>query len=337
MSATNRRIVLARSLEGVPAASDFRVDEQPVPEPGEGEFLVRHAFISLDPYQRSAIAGRHMAGRTPLGEGDMPPAEALGRVVRSRHPGFSEGDIVRHFGGWQEYALSDGERAAQVERRQAPLSTSLGVLGMPGLTAWASIVQLAGVAAGQVVLVSAALGPVGSMVGQIAIQRGATAIGIAGSDEKCAYVTRELGFRDCVNYRRPDFLQALRAAAPDGVDIYHDNVGGQMLADAFTVLKEYGTVILCGLMERYNDPAKSKPLDLALPIVKRAVMKGLVVNDFEDRRQVFLDEVEPWVADGRIRYREDRVTGIENLGAHFVRLMRGENAGKSLVVLDPDL
>lgn len=194
------------------------------------------------------------------------------------------------------------------------------------------MVALAEVQPGQVVLVSAALGPVGSMVGQIAMQRGAAAVGIAGSDEKCAFV-RELGFSACINYRSADFLSVLAAVLPDGADIYHDNVGGQMLADAFTVLKSYGTVILCGLMERYNDPALSKPLDLALPILKRAVMKGLVVTDFEDRRKAFVNFVAPLIAAGGIRYREDRAIGIAATGAHFARLMRGENLGKSIVVL----
>ena len=259
-------------------------------------------------------------------------ARCCGHVIRIS----AEGEYVRHFGGWQEYALSNGERTLKVDRSLAPLSAWLGVLGMPGLTAWASAVELAAVSPGQTVLVSAALGPVGSLVGQIAIARGAVAVGIAGSDEKCALVKQEFRFRECVNYRRPDFLDALRAALPDGADVYHDNVGGQMLADAFSVLKPYGLVILCGLMERYNDPGKSKPLDLALPILKRAVMKGLVVSDFEDRRDRFEAYVAPLVLAGQVRYREDRAEGIGATGRHFARLMRGENVGKSLVVLAPE-
>ncbi len=336
MQQKNHQVVLTRPLSGVPLAEDFRVQAVPIPEPGPGELLIRHIYLSLDPYQRSAIAGRHMGGRQPLGAGAMPMAETVGQVLWSRNPACREGDYVRHFGGWQEYALSSGEQIEVLDRSRAPLSTWLGVLGMPGLTAWASMVELADVEPGQVVLVSAALGPVGSMVGQIAIQRGAVAVGIAGSDEKCAFV-RELGFSACVNYRSADFLQTLAATLPDGADVYHDNVGGQMLADAFTVLKNYGTVILCGLMERYNDPALSKPLDLALPIIKRAVMKGLVVTDFEDRRAEFVDFVAPRIADGRIRYREDRATGIAATGAHFARLMRGENLGKSIVVLGDEV
>ena len=336
MQQKNHQVVLTRPLSGVPLAEDFRVQAVPIPEPGPGELLIRHIYLSLDPYQRSAIAGRHMGGRQPLGAGAMPMAETVGQVLWSRNPACREGDYVRHFGGWQEYALSSGEQIEVLDRSRAPLSTWLGVLGMPGLTAWASMVELADVEPGQVVLVSAALGPVGSMVGQIAIQRGAVAVGIAGSDEKCAFV-RELGFSACVNYRSADFLQTLAATLPDGADVYHDNVGGQMLADAFTVLKNYGTVILCGLMERYNDPARSKPLDLALPIIKRAVMKGLVVTDFEDRRAEFVDFVAPLIVDGRIRYREDRAVGIATTGAHFARLMRGENLGKSIVVLGDEV
>ena len=332
----NHKVVLTRSLVGVPDAGDFRVVDEPVPEPREGEILVRHIYLSLDPYQRSAIAGRHMLGRGPLGAGAMPMAETVGQVVRSLHPAYAVGDYVRHFGGWQEYAISTGERTERVDRSLAPLSAWLGVLGMPGLTAWASIVELAGVHAGHTVLVSAALGPVGSMVGQLAIQRGAEAVGIAGSDEKCAIVTREFGFRACGNYRHDGFLAALRAALPDGADIYHDNVGGQMLADAFSVLKINVVVILCGLMERYNDPAKSRPLDLALPIMKRAVMKGLVVSDFEHRRPVFEAAVAAGIRAGQIHYREDRAEGIGHTGAHFARLMRGENVGKALVVLGPE-
>lgn len=333
MPELNERVVLTRPLQGVPTPADFRLERRPVPEPGPGQCLVRHRFIALDPWQRSAIAGRHLAGSTPLGAGDLPPAEALGQVVRSRHPDFPEGAWVRHVGGWQAYALSAGERTQVVDPDAAPLSTYLGILGMPGLTAWGSVVGLADVQPGQVVLVSAALGPVGSMVGQLAAWRGATAIGIAGSDAKCAIATAELGFAQAVNYRSGDWPAALAAAAPDGVDVYHDNVGGQLLADAFTVLKVGGQVILCGLMERYNDPAKSKHLDLALPIMKRAVMKGLVVTDFEPERERFFATVAPLVRAGHIRYREDRVEGLAGAGELFVRLMRGENVGKALVVV----
>ncbi len=336
MARVNRKVVLKAPLEGPPKAEDFKLVEAPCPEPGDGEFLIRHIYLSLDPYQRSAMAGRHMSAAATMGAGDVPRAETVGQVVASNHPEFHEGDYVRSFGGWQTHSLSDGSATFKVDPRRAPLSTYLGVLGMPGLTAYASVVKLANVQPGQTVLVSAASGAVGGTLGQIAAQLGAAAVGIAGSDEKCTYVTEELGFRACVNYKKPDYLDALKAALPQGADIYHDNVGGQILTDAFSVLRNYGTIILCGLMSRYNDPKADRNFDLALPIIKRAVMKGLVVYDFEDRRDEFFDMVAPWVRDGRIKYREDRAEGIEQTGAQFARLMRGENFGKTLVVLGPE-
>lgn len=336
MPLINRRVILNRVLEGVPRSEAFELAEERVPEAGPGELLIRHIYLSLDPYQRSAMAGRHGGATGPLGAGDMPPAEIVGQVIASRHPQFAEGDYVRSIGGWQEYSLSHGERTFRVDPARAPLSTYLGVLGMPGLTAWAGITRLARVCAGQVVLVSAALGPVGATAGQLAVERGAQAVGIAGSPEKCEFVTRELGFSNCVNYKAPEFTASLAAALPNGADVYFDNVGGQLLVEAFGVLRHYGTVILCGLMAQYNDPASAPGLYLGLPILKRAVMKGLVVYDFEDRRAQFFDEVAPLVASGRMRYREDRVEGIEQAGAHFCRLMRGENLGKALVVIAPE-
>jgi NADPH-dependent curcumin reductase len=337
-NATNRRVVLTAPMEGVPRPGDFRVIEIPVAEPGPGEFLVRHVYLSLDPYQRPAMAGRHGGGRGPLQAGDMPAAETIGQIVKSRHGGFSEGDYVRHSGGWQTHSLCDGTEAWRVDPERAPLSTYLGVLGMPGLTAWASAVQLAAVQAGQTVLVSAAAGPVGGTFGQIAMQLGARAVGIGGSDEKCRLVTTRLGFAACVNYKRPGFLDELRAAVGEGADCYHDNVGGPLLLEAMSVLRPYGTVVLCGMMADYNTPEaeRSFRFNLALPILKRAVMKGLVVYDFEPRRAEFFEQVAPWVAAGRVHYLEDRVSGIESAGAQFARLMRGENVGKTLVVLGPE-
>ena len=336
MPASNHRIVLARPLEGAPTASHFALAEAPLPEPAPGELLVRHIYLSLDPYQRPAIAGRHVTSSRALDPGAVPAGETVGQVLASRHPDFAPGDYVRHFGGWQEYSVADGATARRVDPGLAPLSAYLGVLGMPGLTAWASAVVLADIQAGQTVLVSAAAGPVGSLVGQLAAQRGAKAIGIAGSDEKCRFVTGELGFAACVNYKAAGYPASLRAAVPDGADVYHDNVGGQMLMDALGVLKNYGTVVLCGLISQYNEPAKGAGVNLGLAIMKRAVMKGLVVFDYEDRRQEFFDCVSPWVRSGEIRYREDRVTGLENTPAHFERLMAGDNFGKSLVVVGPE-
>jgi NADPH-dependent curcumin reductase CurA len=334
MSGKNKQVVLTSPISGVPSADNFQLIESAIPEPANGEILVRHIYLSLDPYQRSAIAGVHISADGALGKNQVPSAETVGQVVTSRHPNFSAGDYVRHFGGWQSYSTSDGSRTFKIDAERAPLSTYLGILGMPGLTAYASIVKLAEVRRGQSVLVSAASGPVGSMVGQIAKKLGARAYGIAGSDEKCQFVKTELGFEDCINYTTADYPESMNAALPEGADVYHDNVGGQMLTDALGVLKEYGTVILCGLISQYNDADKGKNFNIAPAIIKRAVLKGLVVYDFEDRRQEFLDLVAPWLRAGKIKYKEDRVEGIENTGAHFARLMSGKNFGKALVVID---
>jgi NADPH-dependent curcumin reductase CurA len=331
----NNRVVLTAPFAGMPRPEDFKIISEPMPDPDNGEMLIRHIYLSLDPYQRSTIAGRHGAAG-PLGEGEMPNGEVVGQVIRSRHSDFADGEYVRHFGGWQEYSLSDGMQTFALDPDQAPLSTYVGVLGMPGLTAYASMIELADVQAGQTVLVSAAHGPVGSMVGQIAIQKGARAIGIAGSDEKCRLVVDELGFGACINYKDEYYPGSLEDALPDGADIYHDNVGGDMLADALSVLKNYGTVILCGLISQYNDPSQAVGLNLASVILKRAVLKGLVVYDFEDRRQEFLDMMVPWVRDGTIKYLEDRVDGLEHAGSQFTRLMSGQNVGKALVVIGPE-
>ena len=332
----NRKIVLATAIDGTPRAENFQLVEAPVPEPADGEFLVRHIYLSLDPYQRPAIAGIHLSSDRALEHEEAPSAETVGQIIASRHPDYDEGDYVRHFGGWQEYSLSDGTETYKIDPEQAPLSTYLGILGMPGLTAYASVVKLADVQPGQSVLVSAASGPVGSMVGQIAMQLGGTAYGIAGSDEKCRFVVDDLGFADCINYKIADFPATLTQRIPEGVDIYHDNVGGQMLIDALTALKNYGTVVMCGLISQYNDAEKGSGFNLAPAIIKRAVLKGLVVYDFEERRQEFFDLVSPWVRAGKIRYKEDRAIGIENTAAQFERLMTGQNFGKTLVVISEE-
>jgi NADPH-dependent curcumin reductase CurA len=332
VATANKRVVLASAISGVPRADNFELIEEALPAPGPGELLIRHIYLSLDPYQRSVIAGAHMQGEA-MTAADSPGAETIGQVIASRHPDFAEGDYVRHMGGWQEYSTCPGDVAHKVDPQLAPLSAYLGILGMPGLTAYASTVWLADVQPGQRVLVSAASGPVGSMVGQLAIQLGARAYGIAGSDEKCRFVTDELGFSHCVNYKHANYTEELQRSLPEGADVYHDNVGGQMLTDALGVLRNYGTVILCGLISQYNESTKGTGFNLGPAILKRAVMKGLIVYDFEDRRQEFFNRVSPWVRDGSIKFKEDRVDGIENTGAHFARLMSGNNFGKALVVL----
>lgn len=339
MSSINNKVVLKHALQGLPEAHDFEVKAELLPEPADGMFLMRHLYIALDPWQRSAMAGRHVSNGNVYETGDTPPAEVIGVVEDSRHDGFNKGDFVRAMGGWQEYSISNGDGARiinseLVKSGAVAISTHLGVLGVPGLTAWASMNRLAKVQPGQTVLVSAAHGPVGSMVGQIAIKKGATAVGIAGSDEKCRIVVEQLGFNACVNYKSPDYPESLRDALPNGADIYHDNVGGQMLIDAINVMNEYGTVVLCGLISQYNDPALAVNLPIALPIIKRLTLKGLVVYDHSDAEADFAATVSHWIADGSLHYLEDVAVGLESAGALFAKLMRGDNVGKTLIKLD---
>ena len=333
MSIQREKVILATPLDGAPKTGNFKVVSETLPEPADGEFLVEHKYIALDPYHRLAIGGRHQSVDGPLAKDAAPESGTIGQVIASRNASFSEGDLIFHQGGWQSHSISDGKEARILKTKNLPLTAYLGCLGMPGLTAYASVVKLANVQPGQTVLVSAASGPVGATLGQIAIQMGAQAVGIAGSDEKCAYVTDTLGFESCVNYKQDNYLEALKEKIPQGADIYHDNVGGQMLLDAFQALKDYGTVVLCGLISQYNDPSKAINIPPGVIMMKRATVKGLIVYDFNENYEEFLELAVPWVQDGKMKLKEDIVEGLENLPGHFVKLMAGKNFGKTIVAL----
>ena len=333
MSVERQKIILANPLDGAPKADNFDIIGETLPELADGEFLVEHKFIALDPYHRLAIGGRHQSVDGPLAKDAAPDSGTIGQVIASRNTSFSEGEMVFHQGGWQSHSISDGTDARILKNTDVPLTAYLGCLGMPGLTAYASVVKLANVQPGQTVLVSAASGPVGATLGQIAIQLGAKSVGIAGSDEKCSYVTNTLGFDWCVNYKQDNYLDVLKGKLPQGADIYHDNVGGQMLLDAFQALKDYGTVVLCGLISQYNDPAKAINIPPGVIMMKRATVKGLIVYDFNDKYEEFLNLAVPWVRDGKMKLKEDIVEGLENLPGHFVKLMAGQNFGKTIVAL----
>jgi NADPH-dependent curcumin reductase CurA len=330
----HRRVVLHRPPRGVPVEEDFRLTESPVPEAADGEILCRVIYLSLDPYLRGAISGRHM-GHAPLEPGGLVPGRSVAQVVASRCSGLAEGDYVSIESGWQEYAVVAGASARRLDPGPAPLSTALGVLGMPGLTAWAGVLELARPRPGETFVVSAAAGPVGATAGQIARIAGCHVVGIAGSDQKCALVTGELGFDACVNYRRDGWRDQLRAACPDGIGVYFDNVGGDVLAGAIGRLRLYGRVVLCGLASQYNSEVPYG-LDVGPVIGRRAQLLGLVVYDYEDRREEFVSRAAAWLREGRLSYREDRSEGLAAAPAAFHRLMSGANVGKSLVVVGPE-
>jgi hypothetical protein len=326
----NRRITFARVPRGLPVPEDFSSDAVEVAQPAEGQFLSRTLWLSLDPYLRNVMKGHPLYG-VPLRPGDPMHGETVAQVVESRHPRFAAGDLVVVKNGWQEYAISDGEGVRKVDRQAAPVSTALGVLGVPGLTGYAGLVYLAEPKPGETVVVSAATGPVGSTVGQVARLVGSRAVGIAGSDEKCRYAVEELGFEACVNYRAGDLRTSLKQACPGGIDVYFDNVGGDVLAAALGNLAMHARIVLCGMIGAYSMDAPPPGPFLGPVVAARATVRGLVVYDHFDRLPEMQRVIGKWMREGRFRYREDVTEGLENAPRAFCRLMRGENFGKTLV------
>jgi NADPH-dependent curcumin reductase CurA len=327
----NRRILFARVPQGLPVPADFGQDTVEVPSPAAGQFLSRTLWLSLDPFLRNVMKGHALYG-VALRPGDPMHGETVAQVVESRHPGFAAGDCVVVKNGWQEFALSDGQGVRKVDPAAAPLTTALGVLGMPGLTGYAGLVYLGEPRPGQTVLVSAATGPVGSTAGQLARLMGARAVGIAGSDEKCRYAVEELGYEACLNYRAVDLRAAIKAACPDGVDVYFDNVGGDVLVAAIANLALNARIVLCGMPAAYSLDAPPAHGPWLGPVVgARATIKGLVVYDHFHRMGEMQKVIGRWIREGKFRYREDVTDGLEHAPEAFCRLMRGENFGKSLV------
>jgi NADPH-dependent curcumin reductase CurA len=262
--------------------------------------------------------------------------ETVAQVVESRHPGFAAGDYVAVRNGWQQYAVSNGQGVRKLDPAVAPISTALGVLGMPGLTGYAGLVYLGEPKPGQTVVVSAATGPVGSTVGQVARLVGARPVGIAGSDAKCRYAVEELGYAACVNYKNGDLRAQLKSACPDGIDVYFDNVAGDTLAAVMTNLAMGARIVLCGMIEAYSmDKPPAGPW-LGPVVGARATMKGLVVYDHMNRMAEMTKVVGGWIRDGRFKWKEDVTEGLDHAPEAFCRLMRGENFGKALVRVGPD-
>jgi len=329
MDGKNLQIRLKNRPDGPPSVSDFEVFQADMPQARDGEILCRTLYLSLDPYMRGQISGRHISGT--ILPGDMMRGETISEVVTSHHADFKAGDRVAHHGGWQNWSVAKAEELVPVDRRIMPPSLALGILGMPGLTAYAGMIYLAELKKGDNLVVSAASGAVGSMVGQIARIMGCRVVGIAGADEKCRWLKDEAGFADCINYKTQDLAAALKESCPDGVDVYFDNVGGDMLDTVMGQLALGARVVLCGLMAQYNTDVIPPGPNPATIIKARATVRGLVVYDFFDKKQEFLDRVIPWVDQGLIACREDVTEGLENAPAAFVRLMTGKNFGKTII------
>lgn len=327
------QITLQRTPVGLPEASDFAFGHAELPQPEEVQVLVRVLALSLDPYLRSAMAGRHLSAS--IGIGDLVRGEGLVEVLASRHPAMAAGEQWVAACGWRSHALLDAAAVAQARRVPAWLdrpTLALGGLGMPGLTAWAGLNRLADARAGDTLVVSAASGPVGATVGQLAKIKGCRVIGIAGGPEKCAWVTGVAGFDACIDYRDEDLRQALDRLCPQGVDVYFDNVGGDTLLALLERLALGARVVLCGLMAQYNGAAPTA-INPALLIRARATMRGLVVYDHWDALEQMLSEMKAHYLAGRLQFREDIAEGLQSAPAAFVRLMQGRNQGKALVRL----
>lgn len=330
------RIVIAARPEGRPKPSDFRTETQAVKPPQDGQVLLETLYLSLDPY----IRGRMNDGESyapPMALGDVMVGGTVSRVVESRHPDLKAGDVVLSGVGWQTHAVVDGKGLRKLDPDAAPPSTALHVLGMTGFTAYSGLLTIGQPKKGETVVVAAASGPVGSMVGQIARIRGARVVGIAGGADKCAYVVDELGFDAAVDHRAPDFAERLAQACPDGIDVYFENVGGPVWDAVQPLLNLYARVPVCGLVAHYNDKDVAEgpdrlPAMMGTVLKKSLTIRGFIMSEFmEEQMPAFLNDVTGWIAEGRVKWREDMVEGLENAPDAFVGLLEGKNFGKVVV------
>jgi NADPH-dependent curcumin reductase len=330
----NRQVRLAARPVGLPKRSDWTYTEEALPEPAEGQLAVKVSHLSLDP----AMRGWMNEGKSyirPVEIGEVMRAGGAGRVVSSKHPQFKVGDEVAGSFGVQEYAISDGKGVRKVDTRFAPLTTYLGVLGAPGMTAYFGLLDIGKPKPGETVVVSGAAGAVGSVVGQIAKIKGCRVVGIAGGADKCKYLTEKLGFDAWIDYKGEDVKAALKTHCPKGIDIYFDNVGGDILDAALTRLALHARVVICGAISQYNNTAPPKgPANYLSLLVNRATMTGMVVFDYADRYAEAGREMAQWIAEGKLVAKEDVVEGgVDAFPETLLKLFKGENFGKLVLAL----
>ena len=328
-------MLLKRRPTGVPTPADFDITDAPLPDPTEGEVLVRGIYLSLDPYMRGRISGQRSYAR-PVEVGAVMEGRVVGVVARSRDPGFREGDFVLGGYGWQLYSAVPGHSLLKLDSAAAPLSTALGVLGMPGLTAYVGLSEIGRPQRGETVVVSAASGAVGAVAGQLARRAGARVVGIAGGADKCRWVEAELGFDACIDHRSADLGAALDHACPKGIDVYFENVGGEVLYAVVPLLNVGARVPLCGLIAWYNlekAPSGSDrtPALLSTVLRWRIKIQGFIVLDHYQRFPAFYKDMSGWLRAGEVRYREDVIEGLERAPQGLIGLLRGENFGKLVV------
>ena len=335
MPETNRQVLLRRRPNGMPVPEDFSIVDGAMPEPAEGQVLLRGIYLSLDPYMRGRISGQRSYAK-PTEPGEVIEGRVVGRVIASRHPHFHDGDYAFGGYGWQTHSAVDGGALTKLDPNAAPISTALGILGMPGLTAYVGLKTIGRPKAGETVVISAASGAVGAVAGQLAKRDGCRVVGIAGGGDKCRYVADELGFDACVDHRGPDLAAALAAACPKGIDVYFENVGGAVQAAVFPLLNDFGRMIMCGMISEYNDIEPRPGPSLVSVVRKRLHIQGFIVSDHAALRPEYLATAAPLVRAGRLKYREDIVDGIDNAPAAFIGLLQGRNFGKLIVRLGDD-
>lgn len=329
----NRQILLAARPVGFPKESDFKLVESSIPTLAEGQILVRSIYLSVDPYMRGRMNDvKSYAPPVPIG--GVMGGGAVAKVVQSRNPAFNDGDIVEGLFGWQDFAVSDGQGVRKIDPALAPISTALGVLGMPGLTAYFGLLEIGTPQPGETVVVSGAAGAVGSLVGQIAKIKGCRVVGIAGADDKITYLTSELGFAAAFNYKTvSDYYVKLKELCPLGIDVYFDNVGGEITDAVFRLINTGARISVCGQISQYNleKPELGPRLILTSLLVKQARAEGFLVRQFIDKFPEGIEQMAEWVREGELKYKEDIEEGIENTPRAFISMLRGRNTGKQLV------
>ncbi len=329
-SSTRRSVVLKHRPSGAPRREDFDVREDAIPQPGPDQVVTRTLWLSIDPYMRGRLREQQLYAQ-PVNPGDVMTGETVGEVIASAHADFVSGDVVVGARGWQTHSVSPGSQLVKLPQHAAPLSAYLGVLGMPGATAYRGITEICQPKKGETVVVSAASGAVGSVAGQLAKRAGARVVGVAGGAEKCLWVQDSLGFDDCVDHRSLDLHRELQAACPNGIDAYFENVGGLVQAAVFDLLNPFARVAMCGMVSQYNDAEFPPGPNLGFVVGKRILIQGFIVSDKPEKLGEWRQLAAPWVADGSLIYREDIVEGLDNAPDALAGMLNGRNFGKLLV------
>ena len=332
LPAANRQFKLAARPVGFPKESDFSLVTLPMPLPADGQVLVKSAYLSVDPYMRGRITGVRTYA-DPVNIGDVMQGGAVGQVVQSKAAGLSPRDFVAGFWGWQEFATLDAKSLRKLDPEVAPVSTALGVLGMPGMTAYFGLLDICKPKPGETVLVSGAAGAVGSLVGQIAKINGCRTVGVAGTDDKVDWMLTDLGFDAAFNYKSTsDYSAKLKELCPNGIDCYFDNVGGAITDAVFPLMNVFGRISVCGQISQYNlEKPEPGPRLLSFVLVKQLKVEGFIISRFQNRITEGLTQMAHWLREGRLKYREEVVEGFENMAKAFIGMLHGDNTGKMLV------